>query len=109
MTTELEQDAERKRLVWIKPPSDICEFYANLIHVVWSLDDVRIRFAQIVPHPTTLDPGPSLRGAAEERGAVTLSWRVAKVLRNQLTKLIDNYEQANGEINLNVNLPPDTD
>jgi hypothetical protein len=66
---------------------------------------VRVRLAVVVPSPDTPNPGAGFRGASEERGAVTLSWRVAKVLRNHLSDAIGAYEKVNGEIKIDVELP----
>lgn len=96
--------AEVKPLVWIKSPRGYVEVYANLAHLQWSLDDVRVRVAQITDSPETPTPGADWRAAAEERAAITFSWRNAKLLRDQLSQLIENYEKANGEIKLNPSL-----
>ena len=54
------------------------------------------------------DPGDKYVGVAEEGAAVTLSWRNAKIFRNNLSAVIDNFEKTNGEIKLDVKLPPST-
>ena len=90
---------------WIESPDGVCEIYANTLHTTWSLDDVRIRLAQLVDSPETPNPGPDFLGAAEERAAVTLSWRNAKVLRDELSGVIENYERTNGPIRLDVKMP----
>lgn len=91
---------------WVESPDGICDTYANMVHLTWSLDDVRVRFAQLVASPDARDPGGTFEGVAEERSAVTLAWRIAKILRDQLTIVIDRYEEANGPIELNIKLPP---
>lgn len=91
----------KSSLVWMKSPRGSLEIYANLAHLQWSLDDVRVRVAQIVDSPETPSPGPEWRAVAEEKAAITFSWRNAKVLRNQLSELIESYEKTNGEIKLN--------
>jgi hypothetical protein len=92
-------------LPWIKSPNGVFDVYANSVHITWSQDDVRVRLAQTVDHPDTSNPGEGFRGALQERAAVTLSWRMAKVLREELTKAIGNFEKTNGPINLEVKLP----
>jgi hypothetical protein len=91
---------------WIKIPTGIAEIYSNRMHATWSVDDVRIRLGQVVDSPKTPNPGVGFSGVIEERGAVTFSWRNAKLLRDQLTAIIDSYENVNGEINVNLELPP---
>jgi hypothetical protein len=94
------------KIQWVKSPHGVCEVYANMMHITWSLDDIRIRLAQLVESPATPNPGPDFVGAAEERAAVTLSWRSAKILRDQLVTAIENFENTNGTINVDVTLPP---
>ena len=91
---------------WIKSPDGVLEVYANNIHVTWSLDDVRVRYAQTVSSPKTPNPSLEQLSAFEERAAITVSWRIAKILRDQLTKVIDHYEQVNGQIKTDIKLPP---
>jgi hypothetical protein len=83
----------------------VVEVYANNTHITWTKDDLRVRLAQIVEHPGAPNPGQNFRAANEERAAVTFTWRGAKVLRDELTKLIDAYESVNGEITLDITLP----
>lgn len=90
---------------WIKSPKGVAEVYTNNIHVTWSKDDLRIRLAQLIEDPQYPNPGPTLRGANEERAAVTFTWRAAKILRDQLSKVIAAYEEVNGEIKVDVELP----
>jgi hypothetical protein len=92
-------------LKWYKSPEGICEVYANAAHVTWTQDDVRIRLGQLVDDPETPNPGPEFRGANEERAAITFPWRHAKLLRDQLTTVIDAFEKANGPIKIDVKLP----
>jgi hypothetical protein len=102
--TENEQQPALKA-PWVKSPQGIVEVYANSMHITWSLDDVRIRLAQLVTDPEHPNPGPEYRGVTEERAAATFSWRTAKLLRDSLTKLIEHYEQVNGEIKVKIELP----
>jgi hypothetical protein len=105
---ETESLKDAKKLPWVKSPNGVFEVYANNLHLTWSIDDVRIRLAQVVDNPETPDPGSSFRGAAEERAAITMSWRLAAMLRNQLSNAIENYEKTNGPININAKLAPST-
>jgi hypothetical protein len=102
----MSDNKEQEIIPWIKAPGGIVEVYANNLHIMWSKDDVRIRLAQMIPSPETLDPGVDFQGANEERAAVTLTWRLAKVLRDSLSRAIDGYEKVNGEINIDIQLPP---
>jgi hypothetical protein len=102
-------DIEQKpalKLSWIKSACGVAEIYANSIHTTWSLDDVRIRFGQVVDSPETPTPGEKFIGVVEERAAVTFAWRNAKQLRDQLTRVISAFESANGEIKIDLKLPP---
>lgn len=76
------------------------------MHVTWTQDDVRLRLAQVVDSPGTPNPGPGFLGVNEERAAVTFPWRHAKVLRDQLTTAIEQFEKINGPIRLDLRLPP---
>jgi len=89
---------------WVVSPNGISEVYSNTFHITWSLDDVRIRLAQIVPSDTKRNPGPEFMAVAEERAGVTLTWRSAKVLRDQLSTVIESYENSNGPIKIDVKL-----
>jgi hypothetical protein len=97
-----------KRPHWFRSAAGVPEIYANVASLQWSLDDVRVRLAQLVEDPDYPAPGEIFHQGAEERAAVTFSWRNAKILRNQLSSLIEAYESANGEINLSPKLatPP---
>jgi hypothetical protein len=106
--TNPNKDQQTKRLQWIKSPDGVSEVYANLMHITWSVDDVRIRLAQMVDSPETPNPGKGFSGAAQERAAVTFSWRSAKILRDELASAIENYEKTNGPINVDLRLPNST-
>ncbi len=96
---------QRPPIDWVKSPNGVFEMYANMLHVTWTVDDVRLRLAQMVNSPAAQNPG-KYAGMADERAAITFSWRMAKVLRNQLTLAIENCEKANGEIKIEMKLPP---
>jgi len=57
-----------------------------------------------VTNPATPNPGIGRRSVNEERAAVTLGWRNAKQLRDQLANLIASYEEENGEIQIALKL-----
>jgi hypothetical protein len=80
-----------------------------MFHATWTLDDVRVRIGQIVDSPDTPNPGTGFKGIAQERAALTFSWRNAKILRDQLIKLIEYYEKVNGEIKIDLVLPSERD
>ena len=99
---------QRPPLQWVESPDGIFEMYVNMAHVTWSVDDVRIRLAQMVASPDSRNPGPSYVAVVEERAAITLTWHNAKIFRDQLIGAIDNYEKTNGEIKMDLKLPPST-
>jgi hypothetical protein len=101
--------ATTKPIDWVKSPDGICEVYSNMVHVTWSMDDVRIRLGQLVDSPETPNPGEAFVGVSEERAAITLTWRMAKLLRDQLSGVINRYEKVNGSINISPTLPPGGD
>ena len=100
-----DKEQGRPPIHWIEAPDGVYEIYANMANITWSLDDLRIRLAQLVPHPEVRDPGDKYVTVAEERAAVTLTWRNAKLLRDHLTAVIENFEKTNWEIKLDVKLP----
>lgn len=96
---------EKKGILWVKSPDGVCEVYGNIMHITWSLDDVRIRIGQLVDSPETPYVGTGeFRSVAQERAAITLTWRTAQILRDQLTTLLESFEKANGPIKLQVEL-----
>lgn len=103
------EKAVEQEIPWVLSPSGVLEIYTNQLHVTWTRDDIRLRLAQIVENPEHPNPGRSFRAVNEERAAVTLSWRAAKILSNQLAQLVESYEKANGEINVDITLPPPAD
>jgi hypothetical protein len=98
-------DQPKKQMQWIESADGVFEVYANLMHITWSVDDVRIRLAQMVNSPETPNPGEGFQGVAQERAAVTFSWRGAKILRDELISAIENFEATNGPINVDIRLP----
>ena len=96
MTEETKPEAKtiEDKFIFTPSPDGVVEIYANLVDANWTLHDVRMRFAQIVPNP----PGSEKVFRAEERAAVTVSWGYAKTISQVLADLIRRYEEANGEI-----------
>lgn len=99
------EKAEAPSLPWVKAANGVMDVYANMMHTTWTKDNVRIRLGQVINSPETPNPGPGFKGITEERAAVTLSWRFAKIARNELMRAVEKYENANGEIKLDVTLP----
>jgi hypothetical protein len=99
-----ETPAKNSPVPWVKPPQGAFEAYSNQTHINWSLDDVRLRFAQIGESGEYTGPGSPLISVNYEKAAITLSWRNAKILQAKLATLISNYEKVNGEIKLQVTL-----
>lgn len=97
-------DGKKPNAKWVKSPLGVAEYYINTSVVMWSLDDVRFRLGQLVNSEDN-SSNEDFKAVAQERAAVTMSWRNAKLLRNQLMQLIELYEDANGEINVDVILP----
>lgn len=97
---EKQQDAPVR---WVPAPQGIAEVYSNFLFVNWSMTDVRIRFAQLVPTselPAATPPTVMVERVAQERAAITMSWIQAKVLRDLLADSISRYEAKNGELKL---------
>jgi len=94
---------------WVRPPEGVPEYYANMVNILWSLDDVRFKIGQLVDVPENTTPGPNFRPVALASAAVTLSWRNAKLLRDDLIKLVQAYEKENGEIVTKIKLAPSTE
>ena len=104
-----EQQQKLPKVEWASSPSGVLEVYANTSNIQWTLDDVRVRLAQLITSPTHRTPGPVFTAIAEERAAITFSWRNAKLLRNQLNDLIENYEKVNGVIVTDIKLASPSD
>lgn len=91
---EEKKQPEKTKFAWVKPEEATPEIYTNYVHASWSLFDVRFQLGQLIPTGTDLTSG----FVVEQRGAVTLAWAEAKVLRDMLADMIDRYEKTNGEI-----------
>jgi len=104
MTDENKQREARSHFKWVRPSEGVFESYANQTNLSWSLDDVRLRFAQIGESEESLTPGSAFVPINIEKAAITISWRNAKILHAQLGQVISNHEKVNGEINLDLKL-----
>ncbi len=102
----MSEETAKRKIQWVPAPGGVVEVYGNLATIQWSLDDVRVRFAQMVNSPETPNPGGDLVPIAQERVAVTMTWRGAKILAGNLAKAVEAFEQVNGEIVVDLNLPP---
>jgi len=96
-------DEKKPPVSWITPPSGAPEYYANMLRLLWTLDDVRFKIGQLVDNPDTQSDEKVI---ARTSAAITLSWRNAKLLRNDLIDLINSYEKVNGEISTSIVLAP---
>jgi|SRR5580704_17473138 hypothetical protein len=102
MTEDKQPTTENRKFPFVKPDEGIFQVYSNYIDAAWTLFDVTIRFAQIVP----LTPADGeLNFEAEENARVTLAWPEVKVLANILNGLVKRFEEVNGEIKP-LNLAP---
>jgi len=99
-------DNKKPPIQWVEPPERAPEYYANMVNILWSLDDVRFKIGQLVDDPSKSTPGPNSIVVALASAAVTLSWRNAKLLRDDLIELVNSYEKVNGEIITSVVLAP---
>ena len=84
----------QRKFDWKRSPDGVREFYANFLHVAWTLFDIRIQIGQLMPEGAD----PSAKFYAEERAGVTMSWAQAKGLRDMLIDVVKRYENVNGEI-----------
>jgi hypothetical protein len=104
MTDENKPEEERPKIKWTRAPEGVFETYSNGTHLAWSLDDVRLRFAQLGQSDKSLTPGDALVSIYIEKATITLTWRNAKILLVQLSQVIANYEKVNGQIDLEPKL-----
>lgn len=86
--------ADQQKFPWVKSKEPKPDFYANYMHVSWTLFDVRFTLGQLVP----AELGESKDFVIQEQGNVTVAWPEAKVLRDILIGLVESYEKTNGEI-----------
>ncbi len=73
--------------------------YANTIRTSTTPDEVILDFGVNLPMPSNQGSDPVLVFSVGSR--VVMNWRGAKRLAISLGQVIRQYEQANGEINLN--------
>lgn len=85
---------ERKEFKWLKAEAPVPEIYTNYVQASWSLFDVRVNLGQLVPAVV----GEGKDFVVQEKASVTFAWPQAKVLRDMLAALVENYERVNGEI-----------
>lgn len=98
-------DEPKRHTKWIPSRSgSMPEIYTNYTHASWTLFDVRVRLGHLVADDISDETAKEF--VAEELGAVTFSWPQAKFIRDTLTKLVESYEETNGEIKA-LKLPPD--
>jgi hypothetical protein len=95
MTDDKQSTPETKKFPFVKPDEGIFQVYSNYIDAAWTLFDVTIRFAQVVPLPPS---GPEPHFEAEENARVTIAWPEAKILASMMTDLVRKFEETNGEI-----------
>ena len=104
MTDENKPAEAPARMKWVSSPQGVFETYANATHLTWSLDDVKLFFAQIGEAEESVGPGDKIVSVNIQKARITISWRNAKILHVQLGQVIANYERANGQINLKPTL-----
>jgi len=97
-------EEKNKKPQWVKSPEGIFHTYSNQTNITWSLDDVTLRFAQIMPADEILGPGDAFVPVNAEKASITIPWRTAKILLSQLGQVLSNQEKVNGEIKLDVAL-----
>lgn len=85
---------EQPGFKWVKPDQPVPDIYSNFVHISWTLFDVRIILGALAP----VHAGQSHEFIVQEKGAVTFAWGEAKILRDQLTAIIESHERTNGEI-----------
>lgn len=93
------EKSEATEFQW-RAKEGVPHIYTNFIGVTWTLFDVRIALGQLIPK----DPGTKAF-IVEECGSVTFAWPEAKAVRDILIALVEQYENANGEIK-QPKLPP---
>jgi hypothetical protein len=97
------------KLPLLEPEEGVFAAYSNVVNLDWTLDDIRLRFAELIQVPSDEDPTwKGQRNVLMERAAITLSWRQAKNLVMLLGRIVLNYETINGEL-IQPKLPPSMD
>ena len=80
---------------------DFMEYYANDVHLSWTLTDATLHFVQM---------GHDLEGANYQHVVVTkaqisIPWWTAKVLHDMIGEMLRSHENVNGEIRRPVLAP----
>ena len=83
---------------WVRR-EDSAEVYANFFFTNWTINDIRIRFGQLIPTDKTTPEGKP-ESVSEEQASVTISFVTAKALAIHLAELVEKQEKANGPIDL---------
>lgn len=55
------KEESKKQIRWVRSPNGMVDVHTNSWHTQWSLDDVRVRFAQLVKSPDHATPGPDFK------------------------------------------------
>ena len=99
----MSQNADPNRQIQLRiDESRMSTTYANTIRTSTTADEVVLDFGINLPVPTP-DNQPALQFAVGSR--VVLNWRGAKRLAISLGQVIRQFEEANGEIQLNQQAP----
>lgn len=108
MATDNKKNAEAEALYATpveEPEQGVFSAYANVVHMDWTLYDLRIRFGELMQVANDDSPTwANQHGIVLERAAIRLPWRQAKTLRDLLAGVISNYEVINGELG-HIKLP----
>jgi Protein of unknown function (DUF3467) len=77
--------------------------YANITHVGWTIDDLRLTFGAL--RSETINGKDDSKTV--EQGSVVIPWRQAKNLAAVLSRVVEDYEKKNGEITAAFLADPD--
>jgi hypothetical protein len=89
-----EQPTQQLRTFPWKPVEDAPTIYANISHVGWTIDDLRITLGTL--RSATVNGNDDYE--VVEEGSVVLPWRQVKNLASTLSRVVSDYEERNGEI-----------
>jgi len=93
---EVQPAAAQRPIEFRTPEGGIHRIYTNFVQLTWTVFDLQIRLAQIIP--TSKGPAHPATVVAEENAAVTMAWGEAKLLRDMLVDAVARYEKENGEL-----------
>jgi len=79
------------------------EVYSNNFGFMDTAHDLRVIFGQMLP-AAGRGPG-NIYSDVEHRVGVTMPWALAKMLRDSLSMVIEEYESLNGEIRTDLMCP----